>query len=290
MSGTYVKVFGSILNSSVWCADVETKVVWITLLLLADGEGCVWGAVPGIARQAGVDVDACRRAIQFLSDPDPDSRTPDEQGRRIIAIEGGWRIVTARKYREMQTNGQRLASARARRYRERKAAGESVTQRDERYASRVSRTEEEEESEEEGEERQRTYDAAPPVAGRRARKPRSKATSNVNGALTVTATANGWPAQWVGVLVDRWRPHGEVTAGQLGKLLKPLQGRHAFEDVERGLCAFLDAGKASFGPQAFARAAGDWIAGRAGTERKQTIGDRMVSETSEFLKTTEGGS
>ena len=63
MAGPFVKLFGSILNSTLWCSDLETKIVWITLLLLADADGNVWGAVPGIARQAGVSVDACRRAI-----------------------------------------------------------------------------------------------------------------------------------------------------------------------------------------------------------------------------------
>src|SRR5260221_10546801 len=117
MSGAYVKIFGSILNSSIWCADTVTKIVWFTLLVLADGEGFVWGAVPGIARQAGVEPEACRRALDYLSAPDPDSRTPDEEGRRIVPVAGGWRIVNARKYREMQTNGQRLASERSKRYR-----------------------------------------------------------------------------------------------------------------------------------------------------------------------------
>ena len=143
MSGTYVKVFGSILNSSVWCADIETKVVWITLLLLADGDGCVWGAVPGIARQAGVSIEGCQRALKLLSDPDPYSRTPEANGRRVVAIDGGWRIVNARKYREMQTSGQRKASERSKRYR---AYKRSVTGRDKRDASRSSRTEEESES------------------------------------------------------------------------------------------------------------------------------------------------
>lgn len=123
MAGHYVKLFGSLLNSSMWCADVETKVVWITVLLLADGDGIVWGAVPGIARQAGVEVEACRRALAILTAPDPDSRTPDEDGRRLVAVDGGWRVVNARKYRELQTNGQRKASARSRRYRAAKRDG-----------------------------------------------------------------------------------------------------------------------------------------------------------------------
>lgn len=137
MSGTFVKLFGSILNSSVWCADGDTKLVWITMLLLADADGNVWGAVPGLARQAGVELEDCRRAIDYLAAPDTDSRTPEMEGRRIVPIDGGWRIVNARKYREMQTSGQLKASERSKRYRKRKR----VTQRDDRDASRSSRRE-----------------------------------------------------------------------------------------------------------------------------------------------------
>jgi len=155
MSGHYVKLFGSILNSSVWCADGDTKLVFITLLLLADGDGCVWGAVPGIARQAGVSVASCRKALAFLGGSDPDSRTPDHDGRRILAIDGGWRVVNHRKYREMQTGGQRAEAERAKRYRERRASRDGrdagVTSRDGRDASRSSRTEVEVEAEAEEE-------------------------------------------------------------------------------------------------------------------------------------------
>ncbi|HEX6038882.1 hypothetical protein [Longimicrobium sp.] len=138
MAGHFVKLYGSILNSSVWCSTPEVKLVWITMLLLGDGDGNVYGAVPGIARQAGVPVEACREAIKYLSGPDPDSRTPDHEGRRILPIDGGWKIVNSRKYREMRTERQRQSADRAQRYRERKAAGQTRRPRD---ASRKSRAE-----------------------------------------------------------------------------------------------------------------------------------------------------
>jgi DNA-binding transcriptional MerR regulator len=159
MAGNYVKLFGSLLNSSAWCLPADTRLVWIALLLLADPEGRVWGAVPGIARQAGVSVEGARRALDELSSPDSDSRTPDEDGRRILPIDGGWQIVNARKYREMQTDGQRKASARSRAHRERKT---NVTQRDERDASRPSRIETESETEEH---QQKTDERNPAPAG-----------------------------------------------------------------------------------------------------------------------------
>jgi hypothetical protein len=148
MAGSFVKVFGSILTSSVWCEDDATVRVWLTMLVLADAEGKVWGAVPGVARVAGVSADAGRAAIAKLCDPDPDSRTPDEEGRRLLPIDGGWVVVNARKYREMQTDGQRKASLRSKRYRDSRKP--RVTERDVRDATRPSRTEEEREPEPEG--------------------------------------------------------------------------------------------------------------------------------------------
>lgn len=93
------------LVSSVWAESQETRLVWITMLLLADSDGVVWGAVPGLAKQAGVSLEGCREALRILGEPDPDSRTQAFEGRRIITIEGGWRLVNAVKYRDMQPDG-----------------------------------------------------------------------------------------------------------------------------------------------------------------------------------------
>ncbi len=282
----WTKLFSSIVTSSVWCEPHATVRVWVAMLATKDADGVVEGSIPGFANLARVTIDEMRAAVATLSAPDPDSRTPDHQGRRIEVISGGWKILNHAAYRE---RGQAKEGSRApymRAYRARKRT-DDVTADVTRNSSalrvtQIQRTDTEAEAEAEKE--QRTCDAAPPVAGGRARKP-SKASSNVNG-LTVTATDNGWSGNWVGKLVDLWSPHGAIKPGRLGTALKGLKALHPFEDVERGLSAFLKAGKASFGPEVFAQAAGDWIAGRSGPERKETLGDRMVSETTKFL--TEG--
>lgn len=114
MSYSYTKLFSSLITSSVWGEDVETKVVWITLLALADQHGEVQAAVPGVARLAGIELEATRRALGVLEAPDPDSRTPDEEGRRIIPIEGGWRLVNHAKYRALASKEQRREQDRIR--------------------------------------------------------------------------------------------------------------------------------------------------------------------------------
>jgi hypothetical protein len=97
----YTKLFNSIVTSTIWTEDDQTRIVWITMLAIADKNGEVQGSIPGLARIAGVPVDACRSAIEKFLSPDPDSRTKDDEGRRIEEIDGGWSLLNHQKYREM---------------------------------------------------------------------------------------------------------------------------------------------------------------------------------------------
>jgi len=98
---SYTKLFTSIVTSTIWNEDDKTRIVWITMLALADKNGEVQGSVPGLARVAGVSVDDCRTAVAKFLSPDHDSRTKDDEGRRIEEIDGGWHLLNHRKYREM---------------------------------------------------------------------------------------------------------------------------------------------------------------------------------------------
>lgn len=98
MSG-YTKLFNSILASTIWRADNNTRIVWITMLAMADKYGIVEGSVPGLADFARVPVEACRMALNELQQPDEDSRSKEQEGRRIEAVEGGWRLINHPKYR-----------------------------------------------------------------------------------------------------------------------------------------------------------------------------------------------
>jgi len=71
------------------------------MLAISDKNGEVQGSVPGLARLAGVSVDLCRAAIGKFLGPDPDSRTKDDEGRRIEEIGGGWHLLNHAKYRAM---------------------------------------------------------------------------------------------------------------------------------------------------------------------------------------------
>ncbi len=99
MSG-YVKIFGDIIESSIWQEPSDTKVVWITLLALADSEGFVRGSEGWLSLRARVPLDACRNALKKFMEPDPLSRTATDEGRRIEETPDGWVIINYAFYRE----------------------------------------------------------------------------------------------------------------------------------------------------------------------------------------------
>ena len=120
----YVKLIQSMLTSTVWSESDSTRIVFVTMLLMADKNGEVLGSIPGIARFAGVSIDSCSAAIERLSSPDKYSSSKLADGRRIVAIDGGWELVNHAKYREMASkeDSQHSAAERKRRQREREEA------------------------------------------------------------------------------------------------------------------------------------------------------------------------
>ena len=98
----YVKLFSSILTSSVWAESNSTRIVWIAMLALADKDGDVRASPSGLARLANVTTGECQEALARFLAPDLESGTPDDDGRRIEQCVGGWHILNYTKYRTMQ--------------------------------------------------------------------------------------------------------------------------------------------------------------------------------------------
>jgi len=106
MSG-YTKLFNSILASTVWREPDHVRLVWITLLAMADKHGVAEASIPGLADFARVSVEQCRDAIDVLCALDPDSRSQDFEGRRIMPVDGGWQILNHAKYRQKVNEDER---------------------------------------------------------------------------------------------------------------------------------------------------------------------------------------
>lgn len=109
MSDNYTKLFSSITESTIWGEPAATRLVWITFLAKCNKHGEVYGSVPGIARLANVTLEESQSAIKTLLAPDKWSRTPDNDGRRIEAIDGGWVILNHSKFDAIRGSEERKA-------------------------------------------------------------------------------------------------------------------------------------------------------------------------------------
>jgi len=103
----YTKLFSSILMSSIWEESTETRLVWVTLLALADRNGHVDGTVKSLARVSRVTINECQRALDCLLGPDTDDRSGVLEGRRLVAESGGWGLVNHSTYRHKMSDDDR---------------------------------------------------------------------------------------------------------------------------------------------------------------------------------------
>ncbi len=97
------KLSRRIFGSTVWEKDAETRIVWITLITKAqDPNGPGHGDVPmtdeAIARLANIPLEKTKEALAIFLGPEAGSRTPDYEGRRLIRINGGYRVLNASIY------------------------------------------------------------------------------------------------------------------------------------------------------------------------------------------------
>jgi hypothetical protein len=116
MSG-FVKIYQTILDSSVWSEPHATRLVWITMLAMADAAGRVEASIGGLARRAQVTKEECENALNVLLSPDPDDKSKIDDGRRIRPCDRGWMITNAEYYRELRTLRQEQTAERVRRHR-----------------------------------------------------------------------------------------------------------------------------------------------------------------------------
>ena len=146
----FVKLDCGILRSTLWF-DRGSRDVFLTALLMAEpaefdqpirtydpntgaetayvvppgAYGFVEASGPGLIRYSLAEPEEGKEALVRLCSPEPESRTPDFEGRRMVRIDGGFLVLNYAKYREKDYT----AADRMRRYRERIKAGDAVTSR-----------------------------------------------------------------------------------------------------------------------------------------------------------------
>ncbi len=113
----YGKIFEQIFDSSI-ADDYHLRHFFMDLIVLADSDGVVNKTPTAIAARIRMPLDDVLSLLSRLSAPDPESQTPDADGRRIELIDEhrtwGWHIINYRKYREIATEEQRKLKTRQR--------------------------------------------------------------------------------------------------------------------------------------------------------------------------------
>ena len=112
----FAKVFFQIFESSI-SDDYLVRHVFMDLLVLSDEDGVVDKTSKAISRITNVPLEVIEMAVAKLCAPDPQSRTPDHAGRRLVLIDEnrdwGWKIVNYLKYRQIRDEEARRISNRS---------------------------------------------------------------------------------------------------------------------------------------------------------------------------------
>ena len=243
----YVKLFSSILDSTIWAEGPETRIVWITMLAMADKDGDVRCSPSGLARRANVTPEAAHAAVEQLLAPDADSATHDYEGRRIEAQGGGWHILNYVKYREIQDREARKESWRKsskRRYEATKAERVSTFSAEPLKNSTEADTD---------------TDTEADTKKQKQRAPK-------DGATWLTPYLLAWESK-------NGAGSGVAIAGRLAKALKPLHDANGEGPVLGKLAIYLSQTDAQFrSPQAFAQRFSSWgeVSAPVATKQQQS--------------------
>lgn len=88
------------------------------MIVLANEDGVVDMTPDAISRRTTIPLEIIRAGIEHLEKPDPLSRTPGDEGKRIELLDGhrpwGWRLVNFAKYRGLRNMEQKKEADRQR--------------------------------------------------------------------------------------------------------------------------------------------------------------------------------
>lgn len=106
----YAKLFTSIYQGTLR-GNSHGLLVFTNLLAHCDKDGIADIHPRAIAEEVGLTADQVRAALDVLESPDDESRSPEEQGRRIVRMDEhrawGWRVVNYVKYRSIRNEDDR---------------------------------------------------------------------------------------------------------------------------------------------------------------------------------------
>ncbi len=106
----YGKLFVSIYDGTL-AEDWRALVTFQQMIILCDQDGILDMTPSAIQKRTGIPIEHIKAGIEILEAEDPYSRTPKENGRRIVRLSDtriwGWRIVNHKHYRDLRTAEER---------------------------------------------------------------------------------------------------------------------------------------------------------------------------------------
>ncbi len=101
----YGKIFDLMYDSTL-ADDWRALITFQQMIVLCDADGTIDMTPHSISRRTGIPIEHIEEGLKILEAPDPHSRTPDRDGRRIERLDNhrpwGWSIVNHAYYRALQ--------------------------------------------------------------------------------------------------------------------------------------------------------------------------------------------
>lgn len=107
-------IYQSIFRSSMMSLPIPVRYVWDCLLVLSGATHYVRMGRKALAHEIQVPLEIVSEALDIFLAPDPDSRTRDNEGRRLVLIEpdnerAGYRILNKEAWKQMAIEDRKLA-------------------------------------------------------------------------------------------------------------------------------------------------------------------------------------
>jgi hypothetical protein len=122
----YTPVFDTVYDGTL-CGKWPTLPVWLSILPMADWRGHIDLTPEAISARTGWPMELLLAGIKQLCEPDPRSRSKNDDGRRLVLLDEhrdwGWRVINIQKYRNIASGKDQVDDGRnaekVRRYKER---------------------------------------------------------------------------------------------------------------------------------------------------------------------------
>lgn len=95
----FIKVYETFWRGTLKREDLHVRILFLAMIQLCRNGGVLKESPANLADYAGMSIDLAQDALIKLQQPDPDSRTQTEDGRRVVHLgENHWKVVNYELY------------------------------------------------------------------------------------------------------------------------------------------------------------------------------------------------